>query len=104
MKLEKGEQKQYFKAEGEWCYIWTPPGFDPGKPAPLLIHHHGEMNAGLGCHHPAPEHLNMGMAAAHQDEFSDPLPLAPRPPLAGRHRHDPLISGPTQPGVHTGII
>jgi acetyl esterase/lipase len=41
MKLEKGEQKRYFNAGGEWCYIWTPPGFDPGKPAPLLIHHHG---------------------------------------------------------------
>ena len=41
MKLEKGEQKRYFKAGGEWCYIWTPPGFDPGKPAPVLIHHHG---------------------------------------------------------------
>jgi len=41
MKLEKGEQKRYFKAGGEWCYIWTPPGFDPEKPAPVLIHHHG---------------------------------------------------------------
>jgi acetyl esterase/lipase len=41
MKLDKGEQKQYFKAGGEWCYIWTPPGFDPGKPAPVMIHHHG---------------------------------------------------------------
>ena len=41
MKLEKGEQKYYFKAGDEWSYIWTPPGFDPGKPAPVLIHHHG---------------------------------------------------------------
>jgi len=41
MKLEKGEQKHYFNVGGEWCYIWTPPRFDPGKPAPLLIHHHG---------------------------------------------------------------
>ncbi|MBT3283532.1 prolyl oligopeptidase family serine peptidase [Candidatus Bathyarchaeota archaeon] len=41
MKLEKGEQKRYFKAGGEWCYIWTPPGFEPGKTAPVLIHHHG---------------------------------------------------------------
>ena len=41
MKLEKGEQKQFFKAGGEWCYIWTPPGFDPEKPAPVVIHHHG---------------------------------------------------------------
>lgn len=41
MKLEKGEKKLYYKAGGEWCYIWTPPGFDPEKPAPVLIHHHG---------------------------------------------------------------
>ncbi|MCW4014266.1 MAG: prolyl oligopeptidase family serine peptidase [Candidatus Bathyarchaeota archaeon] len=41
MKLEKGEQKHYFKAGGEWCYIWTPPGYDPAKPAPVVIHHHG---------------------------------------------------------------
>ena len=41
MKLEKGEQKRYFKAGGEWCYTWTPPGFEPEKPAPVLIHHHG---------------------------------------------------------------
>lgn len=41
MKLKKGEQKQYFKAGGEWCYIWTPPDFDPAKPAPVVIHHHG---------------------------------------------------------------
>ena len=41
MKLEKGDQKRYFKAGGEWYYIWTSPGFDPGKPASVLIHHHG---------------------------------------------------------------
>jgi len=41
MKLMKGEQKKYFKAGGEWCYIWTPPGYDPAKPAPVVIHHHG---------------------------------------------------------------
>ena len=41
MKLEKGEQKLFFKAGGEWCYLWTPPGFDPKKPAPVVIHHHG---------------------------------------------------------------
>lgn len=41
MRLEKGEQKKYFKAGGEWCFIWTPPGFSPAKPAPILIHHHG---------------------------------------------------------------
>jgi len=41
MKLEKGEQKHFFKAGGEWCYIWTPPGFDLEKTAPVVIHHHG---------------------------------------------------------------
>jgi acetyl esterase/lipase len=41
MKLEKGEQKRYFKAGDEWCYIWTPSNFNPAKPAPVLIHHHG---------------------------------------------------------------
>lgn len=41
MKLEKGEQKRFFKAGGEWCYIWTPPSFDPEKPSPVVIHHHG---------------------------------------------------------------
>jgi acetyl esterase/lipase len=41
MKLRKGEQKQYFKAGSEWCYVWTPPGYDPAEPAPVVIHHHG---------------------------------------------------------------
>ena len=41
MKLEKGEQKKFFKAGGEWCYIWTPDRFDPAIPAPVVIHHHG---------------------------------------------------------------
>jgi acetyl esterase/lipase len=41
MKLSKGEQRTYFEAGGEWCYIWTPPSFDPSRPAPVLIHHHG---------------------------------------------------------------
>lgn len=41
MKLGKGEQKHFFKAGGEWCYIWTPVGFNPSKPAPVVIHHHG---------------------------------------------------------------
>ena len=35
------ESRNITSMQGEWCYIWTPPGFDPGKPAPLLIHHHG---------------------------------------------------------------
>jgi len=41
LKLEKGEQKHFFKAGGEWCYIWTPVGFDSVDPAPVVIHHHG---------------------------------------------------------------
>jgi acetyl esterase/lipase len=41
MKLKKGEQRQFFKAGGEWCYIWTPLGYNPAKPAPVVIHHHG---------------------------------------------------------------
>ena len=40
-KLKKGEQKAFFKAGGEWCYIWTPPGFDPAKSVPVVVHHHG---------------------------------------------------------------
>ena len=39
--LKKGEQKVFFKAGGEWCYLWTPPGFSPDKPVPVVIHHHG---------------------------------------------------------------
>jgi len=41
MNLKKGEQKVFFKAGGEWCYIWTPEEFDPRNPAPVVIHHHG---------------------------------------------------------------
>ena len=41
MKLSKGEHKIFFEAGGEWCYIWTPSSFDPSRPAPVLIHHHG---------------------------------------------------------------
>lgn len=41
MKLDKGENVVYFQAGGEWCYLWTPPGFDPAEPVPVLIHHHG---------------------------------------------------------------
>jgi len=39
--LKKGEQKVFFKAGGEWCYLWTPPGFSPEKRVPVVIHHHG---------------------------------------------------------------
>ena len=41
MELSKGEQKKFFKAGGEWCYIWTHPDYDPAFPAPVVIHHHG---------------------------------------------------------------
>jgi acetyl esterase/lipase len=41
LKLENGEQRRFFKAGGEWCYIWTPSGFDPTKSTPVVIHHHG---------------------------------------------------------------
>ena len=40
-RLKKGEQKAFFKAGGEWCYVWTPTGFDPAKPVPVVVHHHG---------------------------------------------------------------
>ena len=39
--LREGEQKHFFKAGDEWCYIWTPPGFNPREPVPVVIHHHG---------------------------------------------------------------
>jgi len=39
--LEDGEQKVFFKAGGEWCYLWTPGSFRRGKPVPVVIHHHG---------------------------------------------------------------
>lgn len=41
MELKKGEQKIFFKAGGEWCYLWTPPEFKSEKPVPVVIHHHG---------------------------------------------------------------
>ncbi|UCH56857.1 MAG: prolyl oligopeptidase family serine peptidase [Candidatus Bathyarchaeota archaeon] len=39
--LEDGEQKVFFKAGGEWCYLWTPMGFKRDRPIPVVIHHHG---------------------------------------------------------------
>jgi hypothetical protein len=39
--LEDGEQKVFFKAGGEWCYLWTPKTFLRGSPVPVVIHHHG---------------------------------------------------------------
>jgi dienelactone hydrolase len=39
--LRDGEQKIFFKAGGEWCYLWTPKTFRRGEPIPVVIHHHG---------------------------------------------------------------
>ena len=39
--LRNGEQKVFFKAGGEWCYLWTPQDFMKGKSIPVVIHHHG---------------------------------------------------------------
>jgi len=39
--LRDGEQKVFFQAGGEWCYIWTPETFRAEEPTPVVIHHHG---------------------------------------------------------------
>ncbi len=39
--LNNGEQKVFFQAGGEWCYIWTPESFQKDKSNPVVIHHHG---------------------------------------------------------------
>jgi len=39
--LRDGEQRAFFQAGGEWCYLWTPPSFRRSKPIPVVIHHHG---------------------------------------------------------------
>lgn len=39
--LRSGEQRLFFQAGGEWCYLWTPPTFRTGTPVPVVIHHHG---------------------------------------------------------------
>ena len=39
--LIDGEQKVFFRAGGEWCYIWTPESFQKDKSNPVVIHHHG---------------------------------------------------------------
>jgi dipeptidyl aminopeptidase/acylaminoacyl peptidase len=40
-KLRDGEQRVYFKAGGEWCYLWTPKKYMVGGKTPVLMHHHG---------------------------------------------------------------
>ena len=39
--LRDGEQKVFFKAGGEWCYLWTPASYENSKPVPVVIHNHG---------------------------------------------------------------
>lgn len=39
--LKDGEQKVFFQAGGEWCYLWTPNIFQRDGPVPVVIHHHG---------------------------------------------------------------
>ena len=41
IKLKDGEQKIFFKAGCEWCYIWTPKSFKLNNKIPVVIHHHG---------------------------------------------------------------
>ncbi|MFB0558082.1 MAG: alpha/beta hydrolase family protein [Candidatus Bathyarchaeia archaeon] len=40
-RLDDGEQRVFFKAGGEWCYLWTPGDFRRDEPTPVVIHHHG---------------------------------------------------------------
>ena len=40
-KLGNSEQRIYFKAGGEWCYLWTPKTFKVKGKTPVLMHHHG---------------------------------------------------------------
>jgi len=40
-KLHDGEQRVFFQAGGEWCYLWTPETFLKDKQVPAVIHHHG---------------------------------------------------------------
>ncbi len=40
-RLRDGEQRAFFKAGGEWCYLWTPGSFLPSEPVPVVMHHHG---------------------------------------------------------------
>jgi dipeptidyl aminopeptidase/acylaminoacyl peptidase len=40
-KLRDGEQRVYFKAGGEWCYLWTPNKFRVSGKTPVIMHNHG---------------------------------------------------------------
>ena len=39
--LGDGEQRVFFKAGDEWCYLWTPDSFKADTPTAVVIHHHG---------------------------------------------------------------
>ncbi|MFC2023605.1 alpha/beta hydrolase family protein [Chloroflexota bacterium] len=39
--LGDGEQQVFFRAGGQWCYLWTPTTFRRDRPLPVVIHHHG---------------------------------------------------------------
>jgi hypothetical protein len=39
--LKDGEQRVFFKAGGDWCYLWTPSTFKAEVPTAVVIHHHG---------------------------------------------------------------
>jgi hypothetical protein len=39
--LHDGEHKVFFKADGEWCYLWTPPSFKVNDKIPIVISNHG---------------------------------------------------------------
>ncbi|RPJ36578.1 MAG: hypothetical protein EHM35_07910 [Planctomycetaceae bacterium] len=39
--VKAGEQQLYFRAGGEWCYLWTPKSFRTDRPVPVIVHHHG---------------------------------------------------------------
>ena len=39
--VKVGEQQWFFRAGGEWCYLWTPKNFRADQPIPVVIHHHG---------------------------------------------------------------
>ncbi len=41
LRLRDGEQRVFFKAGGEWCYLWTPESFSAEGRVPVVIHHHG---------------------------------------------------------------
>ena len=36
-----GEQRVFFKAGGDWCYLWTPHTFKAEIPTAVVIQHHG---------------------------------------------------------------